>query len=243
MDGFSKAPLDSAKRDCLFRLCQMKWTLFGSFILMLLTQPVFAQPSGTHYLPVETVPVTGEFALAKALGQMDQSYFQPVRFNLPEGVEIAIAQTDGFINAESNLFGLQLGKVYRLRLSNIPFYEGRELYPTLEMLNRMKTPEGRELEFPVQVEITQEDLELALKSCLVTRVVFLENSYNPIPIDSTLPVTRLSFDVNGSINPVSAAEQYGKVMAIFRMGSRIPLEIPAANSPFYFGLPSYMIFK
>ena len=46
-------------------------------------------------------------------------YFQPVRIRAPEGARIALAEEGGFNEGGSNsvLAGMQIGAVYRLRVS------------------------------------------------------------------------------------------------------------------------------
>lgn len=178
----------------------------------------------------------------KASGQTSD-YYQPVRLVLPEKAVVQIAGPAGFVpnRNDPGLFGLKPGEVYRFKVSEIPYSPGRELYPTLEMLGRLSPPAGHENEFPVPVEMTQEDLDLALSGNLVTRVIFLEPPRSALPVDSTLPAGKLQIEAPASINPVALAESRGRLMAVLRVGSRIPEEAVGPNSAFYFGLPAFTL--
>lgn len=203
--------------------------------------PLWAQQPGTHYISDGTV--VGSLAKGYRLSGRERDYAQPVQFLLPKGAKIAIAGEGIFQENDTNagLFGLQLGQVYRLKITEIPFHAGAELFPTVETLNRLYPPAGRELDFPVRVELLQEDLELALDGNLVTRVVYLETPFAALPVDSTIPAGGVTADCPLGTNPVAAAETRGKIMAILRIGSRLPEDAPNRENPFWFGLPSFTL--
>ncbi|MBO7679043.1 MAG: hypothetical protein J6S75_05170 [Thermoguttaceae bacterium] len=211
------------------------------FALVLFAGTALAQPPERRYLG------EGEAAAAPAagsrMGQKDDGYLQPMKFILPQGTIAAIASENGFVEnrAMPDLFALRPGEVYRFKIYNIPFHEGAELFPSVEVLNRTFPPEGKALDFPVQLLLTQEDLEFALDGQFVTRVVFLERVKDALPADSSFSDEGLSIDVPTGLSPVSVAETRGTVMAIIRVGSRLPEEEPNAQSPFYFGLPSLVL--
>lgn len=181
---------------------------------------------------------TGSLADNAVLAGVDQSYYQPVQINVPDGVRVAVATAGdmAFLPQEKPL-GYLLGRVYRLKLNEIPLHAESEIYPTLEIVNRLFPPQGREFDFPIVVDLTREDIELALGGNLVTRIVYLENPMGALPVDSTHQEGKLSFDVPDGYSPIVAAEQRGIIMAVIRMGSRLPNSPPNASDPFYFGLP------
>ncbi|NIP85789.1 MAG: hypothetical protein GTO03_09605, partial [Planctomycetales bacterium] len=45
--------------------------------------------------------------------------------------------------------GLLIGQVYRFQVTGIPLQEGREVFPSLEVIDRLYPPPGREAEFPI----------------------------------------------------------------------------------------------
>ena len=64
-------------------------------------------------------------------------YVQPVRIVGPQGSRIELATQGGFMetNASKVTVGMQIGPVYRLKVSNIPESPGKELFPSVEILN------------------------------------------------------------------------------------------------------------
>lgn len=211
------------------------------FALVLFAGIAFAQPSGERFLGEGEA--AGSPAAGSRMTQKKDGYFQPMKFILPQGAIAAIASEDGFVENRSmpDLFALRPGETYRFKIFNIPFHEGAELFPSVEVLNRTFPPEGKALDFPVQLLLTQEDLEYALDGQFVTRVVFLERIQDALPADSSVSDEGLSIEVPTGLSPVAVAETRGTVMAIIRVGSRLPDEGPSAQSPFYFGLPPFVL--
>ncbi len=137
--------------------------------------------------------------------------------------------------APDGLVGLLVGSTYRFRIENIPYNEGRELYPTIRLLGRLNPPPGKETEFPIVVDLTQEDLELALAGKFVTRVVYLESPTSASPVRSD--ENRISQDVPQGSDPLAVAETLGRPIAVVRIGSRIP--DPTA----FFGSPTFLNYE
>ena len=79
------------------------------------------------------------------------------------------------------LVGLLVAPVYRLKITGIRNREGQEVFPTLEIVDRTYPPLGQELRHPIPIEITAEDLELALEGKFVTRVVYIEDPRQALP--------------------------------------------------------------
>ena len=119
------------------------------------------------------------------------------------------------------LAGMQVGQVYPLKISSIRFNEGLEIYPTIELINRIYPPQGQELHFPVPVQITQEELELALGGRFITRVIYLEDPETALA-HRDLPGQQRYFDAAPDQDPLQIADRLGRPVAILRMGSRIP---------------------
>ena len=222
-----------------------------AFAVLLNAGFAVAQTAGSHYLHRPSLP-TGELASFYRLSGADLAQAQPVAWKLPKGVRAGIAAPGGYVfNAEladdarfpwlANAFALQPGRVYRFQLTDIPFNPDRALYPTLELIGRLNPPAGREWNFPIEIELPQADLELALNGNLVTRVVFLENSENARPTDADRSTADLTVEVPNNYDPVAVAASKGRVLAILRVGSRAPLDLPNAENPFYFGLPPFAL--
>jgi len=124
-------------------------------------------------------------------------YFQPVTIKIPEGSTAALAQAGTFAEATPALpeVGLLVGSVYRLRVTNIPFQEGAEVFPTVELIDRVYPPRGKELQFPIPIEITAEDLRLAAAGKFVTRVIYVEDPTSAQASTNSIPGEQTWFDV------------------------------------------------
>ena len=163
---------------------------------------------------------------------------QAVRIVAPLGSRVEVGSTDGFIRMDSShaSLGLKIGPVYRLKVTNIPRHSGKELYPSVELLNRLYPPKGLENEFPVQIVITEDDLAQALDGRLVTKVIYLEDPETALPHRHEVD-KQPYFDVGGGEDALRAAEKMGRPMAILRIGSRIPMATET-NDQFNFHAPS-----
>jgi hypothetical protein len=171
-------------------------------------------------------------------------YFQPVKINTPEGTQIALAIDEQFVQRQTAPYavGLIIGNDYRLRITNIPFQPGREVFPTVKIIARTYPPQGLELEFPIQIDITQEDIELALDGKFVTRVIYLENPQTAMPIHDDSGM-QISTDVSGGVDPIAAAATMGQPVAIVQIGGRIPNTLGVTDPAFFHGSPSWIAFN
>ena len=167
-----------------------------------------------------------------------EGHVQPVRVITPIGSRVGIRTSNGYVqtNASKTSVGLTVGPVYRFKVTDIPNKPGVELYPSVEILNRLSPPAGLENEFPIQVLITQSDLEEAIEGRMVTKVVYLESPETALP-HRHLPDKQPYFDVGGGEDPLRVAERLGRPMAILRVGSRIPMPSDAGER-FGFSAPS-----
>jgi hypothetical protein len=170
-------------------------------------------------------------------------YYQPVKINTPEGTKITLAVDEKFVQRQTSPYalGLLIGSDYRLRITDIPFQPGREVFPTVKIITRTYPPQGLELEFPVRIDITQEDLELALEGKFVTRVIYLENPLTAMPVRGDFD-TQISTDVSGGVNPITVAETMGQPVAVVRIGGRIPNTLGVTDPAFFHGSPSWIAF-
>jgi len=168
-------------------------------------------------------------------------YFQPVEIAAPGGAALAMAVDGSFQepkDAPANV-GLLIGQVYRFRVTNIPLHEGFEVYPTIEVIDRLYPPPGKEHLYPIPVHITQQELVLALSGKLVTRVMYVEDPQRAIPTIED-PQVQPFFEVGSGENPVEVADRLGRPVAILRLGSRVP-ESGGPDATFLFGSPPLTI--
>ncbi|MDG2382873.1 MAG: hypothetical protein P8N76_14485 [Pirellulaceae bacterium] len=165
-----------------------------------------------------------------------RGYTQPVEVQVPEGADVAIASDGAFqFPAPTLRAGVLVGHVYRLKVSNIPRHDGAEVYPSLELINRLYPPQGMKARFPVPVDIAQEDLELALAGKMVVRVIYVENPQEAFP-KSEDPKHQRYFDALPEEDPLQVADQLGRPIAILRLGSRMP-NYTGPDHGFLFGSP------
>ncbi len=199
-----------------------------------------AQQRTRHYFHSADLPpgVVGQGQLIRET--ISPHHFQPVEIAVPEGVELSLA-TNGMFEppAEGPLrVGMLVGQVYRLRITNIPFRLGQEVYPTVELINRLYPPPGRETRYPIPLQITRDEMEMALRGQYIVRVVYLEDPDAALPRQEDPQVQRY-FDVGPGEDPLLAADQLGRPMAIVRLGSRTP-EMDPSTGRFLFDSAPWM---
>jgi hypothetical protein len=202
-----------------------------------------ADPPPVHYHHAGIMPPGAIGTQQLRRGGPLPGYFQPVEIRGPEGSLIAPAAGGGFEQDRREVLyvGLHIGNVYRLRVTNIPNQEGVEVYPTIELIDRLYPPIGQEFKFPIPIELTQEELEMAASGKFVTRVVYLEDP------DTAMPVARESdeqayFEVQRGDDPLAVADSLGRPMAIVRMGARVP-DADGPDAAFLYGCPPLIIWN
>ncbi len=158
-----------------------------------------------------------------ALGKATPPYFQPVRVDLPTEGQVTVyhgpARTPYEV-AAGRPFAFLVGHTYRFRIAGMPEYPGVELYPSVEILDRLHPPPGQELKFPIPLQFTEREIAAALEGRLVTKVVFLEQPQLAPPIESQNPIPTTEF--LSSVNILAEADRAGRPVAILRLGSRVP---------------------
>lgn len=159
---------------------------------------------------------------------------QVVHFELPAGVRLEVL-TPGpeplaGVENPADTYGLKTGVGYRLRLTNIPNHPEAALYPVLEVTGHLHRPHdvapGR---FPIRVVIQDIDLEETIeRGRLVTYVVYLEEPDQALPIN--LPAHEIPIATLSAIeDPLRVGAALGRVMAIMRLGGRVPTVDEWAN--------------
>ncbi|MEO1974014.1 MAG: hypothetical protein ABGX07_20790 [Pirellulaceae bacterium] len=193
----------------------------------------------TYYLQRADLP-PGAIGQAQLFRSPDfRGYYQPVELLVPDTARLAVAEPGGFSRPEAgNLkVGLRIGQVYRFQISGIRANQGREVYPSVEVINRLHPPRGQELRFPIPIEITNEELQLALNGAFITRVIYLETPDLATALPE-IPGSPQVIQVGGQQDPLRVADRMGRPMAILRIGSRIP-DVDA-NGRFTYHTPSLL---
>ncbi len=211
------------------------WIFIAAFLLGLIAQEViFAQNYGMK----DSLPPG--IATQRALMSHPEwrGYAQPVQLSAPGDTEISSWAGGGFTSEGIGdaKFGLNVGTVYRLKISNMPNRGVQELFPSIELLSRLHPPAGQETEFPVPVMITEDDIEQALGGNMVTKVIYLEDPETALAYEQQ-EGTMLNLDIPATEDALSTASSLGRPMAILRIGSRQPTP-QELNGEFAFYSPS-----
>jgi hypothetical protein len=150
---------------------------------------------------------------------------------------IATAEGGDFAEPQAGklVAGMLIGAVYRLRVTNIPDQIGLEVFPTVEIIDRIYPPIGQEFKFPIPIELKQEELEMALAGQFVTRVIYLEDPDNAVPVARQAD-EQAYFEVADGDNPLDVADSLGRPVAILRLGARIP-DPEGPDATFLYGCP------
>ena len=149
---------------------------------------------------------------------------QTVRWDAPGDVTVvtyAAATGQSFVTPEAEPVALQTGHVHRFRLTGLPDADALELYPSVELIDRLHPPEGEDARFPVVLELTERDIQDAIDGRLVTKMIYVQprNALYIDPVLTRLPTTRLPL----SDNVMAEAVLRGRPIAIVRLGTRAPI--------------------
>ncbi len=159
--------------------------------------------------------------------------FQPVRVSLPAAGTVTFyeAANRPIEAAAPAQVGLIVGNVYRLKVSGLENFPGVDFYPSIELMDRLHPPTGREEDFPIDFEFTEEEFEWAANGRLVTKVIYLEQP-DRVPTTMLDSLQRIQ-TIEPSRNVLAEADSLGRPMAIVRLGGRTP--DPLRPDPQFFG--------
>jgi hypothetical protein len=150
-------------------------------------------------------------------------YFQPVRIRAPKGARIALAEEGCFQGTESDslLVGMQVGPVYRMRVADFAPDSSQEVFPTVEVIDRLYPPAGLAQRYPIPIELTADELKMAADGMFVTRVIYLENPSQALPVNEP-PDEQQWVEAPHGADPLAVADEMGRPVAILRIGARYP---------------------
>jgi uncharacterized repeat protein (TIGR01451 family) len=162
---------------------------------------------------------------------------QVVRFNGPDGAKLDVlgpATEPVPVGDGQGLatVGLHVGVGYRLRLSNLPNRPGVHLFPVVEIVGHLHRPEGIDPgKFPIRINFTDIDLDDAIdRGRLVTQVVYLEDPELALPMNLPKGETP-SATLSPAEEPLRVGAALGRVMAIVRIGGRLPMDEELMGAP------------
>lgn len=183
-----------------------------------------AQSPPKHWLHAGATPPGAIGSQRLARGGPLSGYFQPVRIRAPQGARIALAEEGGFGAPQWDevLVGMQIGPVYRMRVSDLPADPGQEVFPTVEVIDRLYPPEGLSQRYPIEVELTEDELDMAARGMFVTRIIYLEDPFQALPVSYEETEGQPWVEAPHGTDPLVIADELGRPVAILRIGNRIP---------------------
>ncbi len=215
--------------------------LWAALAGMLVCTSVWAQSPPTHWLHAGAMPPGAIGRQRLIRGAPLSGYCQPVEIRAPQGARIAAAAGSGFYEGREDklLVGLTIATVYRFKVTDIPDAPGVELFPTLEVIDRLHPPCGMKLRFPIPVELTREELLSAAEGRFITRVIYLEDPLLALPLDEQ--DEQRWVEARPGDDPLVVADSLGRPMAILRLGGRVPI-VDAENPAFNYGAPPVQVY-
>src|SRR6188474_316753 len=98
-----------------------------------------AAPPDVHYWHAGRTPPGAIGSQQLLRGGPLPGYFQPVEILAPQGVLISTAAEGSFNQGQPGplTVGMLIGSVYRLRVARIPTEPGAEVFPTIEVIDRL----------------------------------------------------------------------------------------------------------
>ena len=213
-------------------------------VWLVATSSLSAQAPNVHYRHQGLAPPGAIGSAQLERGGPLPGYFQPVEIRAPEGVKVSMAVGGAFDAPQEapRSVGLLIAPVYRLRVSNMPGAEGYEVFPTVEVIDRLYPPPGEQRRFPIPIELTEEDLQLALEGKFVTRVIYLEDPNTALPLLDK-PERPNWFDTGPGVNPLEEADRWGRPLAVLRLGGRVPEDPDRPDPQFLNGCPPFTVFR
>src|SRR5688500_14408150 len=153
---------------------KLRWAVL---VCLAFTTPAFGQDRPVHWRHAGAMPPGAIGRQRLMRGGPLSGYCQPVEIRAPQGARISPAVGSGFAEGQLDqlLVGLQVGPVYRFRVTEIPEHPGLEVFPTIEMVDRLYPPPGLALKFPVPIDLTQDELLAAVDGKFITRIIYIED--------------------------------------------------------------------
>src|SRR5262249_36345656 len=148
------------------------------------------------------------------------SPFLFVTVSAPPGSQVTwYPMTDQATNTDKAV-GLRPGYPYRFQLSDVPGPRGTVLFPSIEARGSLVPRPGLDvLKHPVPILFTERDIDRALDGRLVTKVYYLEDPDQAVPVAGT-PGEALESAAVSEDDAIKEARARGRVMLLVRLGGR-----------------------
>jgi len=215
---------------CLWQLC------------LVCCAPALAVAQPVHWLHAGAMPPGAIGRQRLMRGGPLSGFCQPVAIHAPQGARIAPAAGSAFLPGQRDQLqvGLAIGPVYRFRVTEIPDHPGREVFPTVELVDRLYPPPGQRLRFPIPIELTLEELVSATEGRFITRVIYLEDP-DLAPAIARKNQEQPWIEARPGEDPLVVADHLGRPMAILRLGGRMP-ENNQPSDAFLYGSPPVQVY-
>ena len=223
-------------------LCILALATTGTAQAQSLYRPL---PTNNHALLRDDMPPGAIGAIQLERKPELRGLWQAVEIRGPKGMHVNMADVDGFASdlPEPARVAVMIGSVYRMRITGVPNEPDLELFPTLEVIDRTHPPAEREHRFPIPIELDEDDLMDAARGELVVRVIYVEDNQNAEPVDTSGLPQRVT-DIQTNQDALRTADQFGRPVAILRIGSRVPNIADGQDSQaFLYGSPPWTTLK
>lgn len=188
----------------------------------LLAAPPRTSPNGRHFPMTHRWPQGQAGHWAMTINPTLAKAVQSVQIQLPSQGEVTFyngSQHEPLVMQAPAQAGLMVGQVYRFRISDMPEFPGSELYPTVELISRLHPPQGAQDRFPIEIPITQDEMEAVLEhDQMVTKVIYLEQPQ--FAAEKTNERGHIVEDLPPTANLLTEADFRGRPLAILRIGGR-----------------------
>ena len=132
-----------------------------------------------------------------------------------------------------------IGVPYRFCIQGALGGEPLALYPSIELIDRTYPPPAARLDFPIPIELTEDDLRQAAAGKYITRIVYIEDpNFASVFVQETDNMTPI-FDVLPTEDSFATADALGRPVAIIKLGNRTPTHDLARSKGFLFGSPPF----
>ena len=225
----------------LFRFFVAGKLLWAVLVTLLVSTAVLAEDRPVHWRHAGAMPPGAIGRQRLMRGGPLSGFCQPVEIRAL-GARIAPAAGSSFLEGRPDrlLVGLAIGPVYRFRVTEIPGQPGLELFPTIEVVDRLHPPPGEMLRFPIPIELTREELLSAAEGRFITRVIYLEDPMLASPLDEE--DEQRWVEAHPGEDPLVVADVLGRPMAIVRLGGRVP-DVGEPAPGFMYGAPPVQVYE
>ena len=176
--------------------------------------------------PVKPEQTTSPPLLPKPVPEVRERTVQ-ILFNKPENVKIYwdVTKAGAFDSLGLAVPGRQnfpANALYRLRMTNLPGQQGKELFPTLEIAPAHSRTDKYLTANAIPVQLTAEDLEHVGRGGMVTKVIYVpDEEFADVTLtkDGTRSEvdTLVSYLLDPGVDPITEADRRGAILAVIRV--------------------------